>query len=71
MRYLIGVYGVTVLIAAICFDIWGRYAYKGFFYNLGQALVWPAVMFPSVGKLLSGVIWIVVILGILILVRRR
>ena len=71
MRYLIGMYGVTVLIAAVCFDIWGRYAYKGFFYNLGQALVWPAVMFPSIGKLISGVIWGLVIIAVLALVRRR
>ena len=66
MKYLIGLYGVTVLIAAICFDIWGRYAYKGFFYNLGQGLIWPAVVFPSVGKMIGGVVWIVVIFCLLV-----
>ncbi|MCC4598236.1 hypothetical protein NRY95_02615 [Xanthomonas campestris pv. phormiicola] len=70
MKYLVGIYGATVLIAAICFDIWGQYAYKGFFYNLGQALVWPAVVFPSFGKLLSGVIWLLVILSVLSLRSR-
>lgn len=71
MKYLIGLYGVSVLIAAICFDIWGRYAYKGFFFNLGQGLVWPAVVFPSVGKLLGGLIWLIVIVGVLALAQRR
>jgi hypothetical protein len=71
MKYLIGLYGVTVLIAAIYFDIWGRYAYKGFFYNLGQGLIWPAVVFPSVGKMIGGLIWIVVIFCLLVFVRRR
>lgn len=71
MRYLIGLYGATVLIAAIYFDIWGQYAYKGFFANLGRAVVWPAIMFPSFGKLLSGLIWMAVIGGVLVLNRRR
>lgn len=71
MKYLIGLYGATVLIAAICFDIWGRYAYKGFFYNLGQGLVWPAVVFPSLGKAASGLIWLVIIVGLLALAKRR
>lgn len=71
MRYLIGLYGVTVLIAAVCFDIWGRYAYKGFFFNLGQGLIWPAVVFPSLGKLIGGLIWLVVIVGVLALANRR
>jgi len=35
--------------------MWGRYAYKGFFYNLGQGLIWPAVVFPSLGKLIGAV----------------
>ncbi|NHF65972.1 hypothetical protein [Xanthomonas hortorum] len=71
MKYLIGLYGASVLIAAICFANWGHYAYKGFAYNLGRALVWPAIVFPAFGGLLSGLIWLVVIGGVLILVRRR
>lgn len=39
MKYLAGLYGVTVLLAAIYFDIWGQYAYRSFFFNLGRALV--------------------------------
>ncbi|MCC4610015.1 hypothetical protein [Xanthomonas cannabis] len=71
MKYLVGLYGASIFIAAICFANWGQYAYKGFAYNLGRAFVWPAVVFPSFGGLLSGLIWIVVIVGLLLLVRRR
>ena len=71
MKYLIGLYGVTVLIAAICFNFWGQYAYKGFFYNFGQGLVWPAVVFHSVGKALGGLIMLVVIGGLLAFGNRR
>ncbi|MFX9848259.1 hypothetical protein ABTP21_00005 [Acinetobacter baumannii] len=43
-----------------------QYNYKPFTYNLGQGLVWPAVMFPTVGKIIGGIlillfIWFVVI----------
>lgn len=71
MKYLVGLYGVTVLIAAICFDFWGQYAYKSFFFNLGRALVWPAIVIPSIGTIVSGVIWLLVSGAVLVLVRRR
>lgn len=38
----------------------------GFAYHLGQGLVWPAVMFPSVGKAIGAVILLIVV-GSLIL----
>lgn len=71
MRYLVGLYGTTVLIAAIYFGIWGDYAYKGFFNNLGRAVVWPAIAFPSFGSLLTGLIWVVVIGGLLLFARSK
>ncbi|EIM03315.1 MAG: hypothetical protein ABS82_03885 [Rhodanobacter sp. SCN 67-45] len=70
MKYLAGLYGVTVLLAAIYFDIWGQYAYRSFFFNLGRALVWPAIAFPTVGTILSGLIWLLVIGAVLVFVRR-
>ena len=62
MKYLIGLYGATVLIAMICFNFWGQYAFKGFAYNLGRAVLWPTVAFPSFGALLGGLVLIVVLL---------
>lgn len=71
MKYVIGLYGATVLIAAVCFNIWGQYAYKSFFFNLGRGLVWPAIVFPTIGTILSGLIWLLVIGAVLVLVRRQ
>ena len=34
----------------------GKYHYKGFAYNLGRGLIWPATMFPSVGQFIGGVL---------------
>ena len=44
----------------------GQYNYKSFAYNIGQGFVWPAVMFPVLGKIIGGIlillfIWFVVI----------
>lgn len=37
------------------------HSHHGFFYNLGLGLIWPAVMFPVVGKIIGGII---IVLGI-------
>ena len=51
---LISVYLVIGFFFAIYQHFWGQYNYKSFAYNIGQGLVWPAVMFPSVGKFIGG-----------------
>lgn len=58
---LAGVYAFIGLLFAIYQHFWGYYNYKSFAYNLGQGIVWPAVMFPVVGQVIGGVITIAVI----------
>ncbi|WP_126624125.1 hypothetical protein [Acinetobacter ursingii] len=41
---------------AIYQHFWGQYNYKSFAYNIGQGFVWPAVMFPVVGKIIGGIL---------------
>lgn len=53
---LIGVYVVLAILTGIYGSIWGDYDYKGLAYNLGRGLIWPAVWFPSVGKVIGGLI---------------
>jgi len=53
---LISVYLVIGFFFAIYQHFWGQYNYKPFTYNLGQGLVWPAVMFPTVGKIVGGIL---------------
>jgi hypothetical protein len=43
-------------------SIWGQYDYKGFFYNMGRGLIWPVIVFPSLGQILA----LIIILGVLV-----
>lgn len=36
------------------------YKYKGFAYNLGRGLFWPAAMFPALGKAIGLIILILI-----------
>lgn len=59
-------YLVIGLLFAIYQTNWGQYSYRPFSYNLGQGLVWPAVMFPVLGKIIAGiVIFILVVVGLI------
>ena len=58
---LIGGYLVIGFFFAVYQHFWGHYNYKSFMYNIGQGIVWPAVMFPSVGKFIGGVIILIII----------
>lgn len=68
MKFFLGLYGTSVLIALIYLNIWGQYAYKGFAYNLGRGLFWPLFAFPVFGQIVGGLV-LVVVLG-LVLSRR-
>lgn len=59
-------YLVIGLLFAIYQTNWGQYSYRPFSYNLGQGLVWPAVIFPVLGKIIAGiVIFILVVVGLI------
>ncbi|MBN8263135.1 MAG: hypothetical protein J0M21_00600 [Xanthomonadales bacterium] len=70
-KYLIGGYAAVAFLFAIYGTLFGDFAYKGFAYNLGRAVVWPAIMFPSVGAFIGGVVMLLVVVAILVLVQRR
>ena len=63
---LISIYlGIGVLFA-VYQHFWGQYSYKPFMFNLGQGLVWPAMLFPSVGKFIGGVLLLLIIGGLVL-----
>lgn len=64
---IISIYCVLALITAIYQAIWGTQAWRGLAYAIGQGLVWPAVWFPSLGSIIGGLIWIIIIVFLLIL----
>lgn len=59
--WLIRAYLIIGLLFAIYQHFWGQYSYKSFFYHLGQGVIWPAVMFPSVGKFIGGMLLLLII----------
>ncbi|HHA1257654.1 TPA: hypothetical protein ACOEEM_002301 [Enterobacter asburiae] len=65
--FIISIYCVLALITAIYQAVWGTQAWRGLAYAIGQGLVWPAVWFPSLGSIIGGLIWIIIIVYLLIL----
>ncbi|ENU2131604.1 hypothetical protein ACE60T_001803 [Salmonella enterica] len=67
MKGFIGIYCALAFITTIHQAVWGAQAWRGLAYAIGRGLVWPAVWFPSLGSIIGGVIWIIIIVGLLIL----
>ena len=65
--FIISIYCVLALITDIYRAVWGTQAWRGLAYAIGQGLVWPAVWFPSLGSIIGGLIWIIIIVFLLIL----
>jgi hypothetical protein len=63
----IGAYAVIGLLFALYGTWWGDYAFKGFMYNVGRAIVWPAQIFPQIGALMT----IIIVVGVVILLSLR
>lgn len=66
---IINAYFVIGLLFALYEWKFGMYSYKGFFYNLGKGLIWPAVLFPSLGHIIGGVIILLFVVFVVVFVR--
>ena len=64
-RVVGGLYALLAVVFAIYGNWWGAYAYKGFAYNLGRGLIWPVIIFPVLGKIIGGIVLVVVIVLLL------
>mgnify|MGYP001180964185 FL=1 len=70
-KYLIGGYATIALLFAIYGTLFGAHSHQGFAANLGRAVVWPAILFPSFGAFIGGIVMLLVVVAILVLVPRR
>lgn len=61
MKTLLWIYAALIVVFALYGTWWGDYAFRGFAYNLGRAFIWPSILFPSLGKLLGGIVLLAVI----------
>ena len=62
--WLVGGYFSIGFMVTVYLHFWGKQSYKPLAYHIGQGLVWPAVMFPSIGKLIGGIVIILVIVAL-------
>jgi len=67
----IGAYAVIGILVTLYEWLFGSHAYKGLAYALGQGVVWPAVVFPGLGKAIGGLIWIVVVVVLFLFVKTK
>lgn len=68
-RFVLGAYVLLIFVFAIYGNWWGAYAFKGFAFNLGRAVVWPVILFPSLGKVIGGLV-VLVMVGLLTFGRK-
>lgn len=64
MKYLVGFYTLLIIPFAVYGTFWGEYAYKGFAYNLGRSVIWPAILFPIIGKILGAIVLVALIFSL-------
>ena len=64
-------YCSIALLFALYGWLFGAEKYRGFFYNAGKALVWPTIIFPSLGAFIGGIIMVLVIVFIVFFVKKK
>lgn len=55
-------YFTIALIVGLYGSMFGANSHKGLAFNLGSAIVWPAVIFPALGYILGGILLVVLFL---------
>ena len=55
------IYLLVGILYALYGWMFGDTAHKSFLYNVGVGLVWPAAMFPVVGKIVGGIVIIALV----------
>ena len=58
------IFSIYILLAvgtAVYGSIWGDFNYKGVAYNIGRALVWPFIWFPTLGAIVGGILLLILI----------
>ena len=70
-KYLIGGYVALIFVFWIYLSNWGDMACRGAAFNLGRALIWPVVIFPSLGHLIGGLVIVCLVVFATFFARRR
>ncbi len=68
---LISAYFGVALLFALYGWLFGAEKYRGLAYNLGKAVVWPTMIFPSLGVFIGGIIFVGVVVFITFFVKKK
>ena len=68
-RVVLGVYVLLIFVFAIYGNWWGDYAYNGFAFNFGRALVWPVILLPGLGKAIGALV-LLGLIGFFVVARK-
>lgn len=60
-RKVFGVYVLLIFVFTLYGNWWGDYAHRGFGFNLGRALIWPAILIPGLGEAIGAFVLLAVI----------
>lgn len=71
MKTFIRIYAVIAVLFWIYLSIWSADSGRGWAFNLGSAVVWPAVIFPSLGAAIGGIVIVAVVIGVLLFVKNK
>ena len=63
-------YAILIVVFAIYGTWWGDYAFKGFWFNFGRAMIWPVIVLPGLGKLIGAAL-LLGFVGNMLTLRRR
>ena len=66
---LIGGYIIVGVLVTLYQWLLGPTAYQGFWFNLGKGVFWPTTIFPWLGQLVGGVIWIGIVIALFLFSR--
>lgn len=61
LKKAIAAYGILVVPFTLYGWWFGEFGYKGFAYNFGRAIIWPVMLFPSLGPIIGGMVILAVI----------
>ena len=58
-RVLFAGYFSVALLYAVYAHFWGPEPFRSFAFHLGQGVLWPVAMFPSLGPIVAGIVVLV------------
>ena len=56
MKAAAWIYVALIVVFALYGSLWGDYAFRGIGYNVGRAIIWPAILFPSISKAIGALV---------------